>query len=135
MSEERTETARRTYEAFNRGDRETWLAVIHPEAEIVMPIFQALEGGAGARHGHAGANELWENWHAVFRDPVIEVKEIRHLGETTFVAIRLRGQGAGSDVPIDQPAWHVVRWRDGKVIRIQAFLREAEALEAAGLTE
>ncbi len=133
MSEENVELARRGYAAFNRGDREAWLAMVDPEAELVFPFFQQLEGG-GAAEGRAGAARLWDSWHRAFPDASIEVDSIKDLGEAMFVAVRVRGRGAGSDVPIDQPAWHVMKLRDGKVIQLTAFLDESEALEAAGLS-
>jgi ketosteroid isomerase-like protein len=63
------------------------------------------------------------------------VDTIRDLGDTMLVALRVRGRGVGSEVPIEQRAWHVVRLRDGRIARVEAFLLEAEALEAAGLSE
>jgi ketosteroid isomerase-like protein len=134
MSQENVETVRRGYEAFNRGDREGWLAFIHADAELVLPFYQALEG-SGPAYGRAGAEQLWDSWHRAFPDASFEVDAIRDLGDTMWVAVRVRGRGARSDVPIDQPSWHVVEWRDDKIIRLQAFLREADALEAAGLSE
>jgi hypothetical protein len=40
-----------------------------------------------------------------------------------------------SDVPIDEVQWHVVEWRHGSVARLPTLRSEAEALEAAGLSE
>ena len=122
MSEENVNLARCGYEAFNRGDREAWLAIIHPDAELFLPFFQQLERG-GPAHGRTGAAELWESWHAAFADASFEPDTIRDLGDTTFVALRVRGRGASSDVPIEQQSWHVIEWQDGQVIRLRAFWR------------
>jgi hypothetical protein len=40
-----------------------------------------------------------------------------------------------SDAPWEQAQWHVVEWSNEKAIRWRTFLSEAEALEAAGLSE
>jgi ketosteroid isomerase-like protein len=133
MSEENVEIVRRGYEAFNRGDREAWLAILDPSVELVFPFFE-LEG-QGPAHGHAGAEQVWDTWRTTFASASFEVDTIRDLGDTMLIALRVRGRGVGSEVPIEQRSWHVVTWREGRVIRLRAFLREAEALEAAGLSE
>jgi ketosteroid isomerase-like protein len=133
MSEENVEAVRRGYAAFNRGDREAWLATLDPNVELVIPFLE-LEG-RGPAHGHAGAEQLWDTWRTTFADASFDVESIRDLGDATFIALRVRGRGVGSEVPIEQRSWHVVTWRDGRVFRLRAFLREAEALEAAGLSE
>jgi hypothetical protein len=48
---------------------------------------------------------------------------------------RLRGQGAGSGASIERPMWLALEWRDKKAVWWCAFGSEAEALEAAGLSE
>lgn len=48
--------------------------------------------------------------------------------------LRLRGHGMESDAPIDEMQWHVVEWRHELVARLRTLRREAEALEAAGLS-
>ena len=133
MSEENVEAVRRAYEAFNRGDREEWLATLDPNVELVFPFFE-LEG-QGPAHGHAGAEKMWDTWRATFSNASFEVDTIRDLGDTMFIALRVRGSGVGSEVPIEQRSWHVVTVHEGRAIRIRAFLREAEALKAAGLSE
>jgi|SRR5688572_14077000 len=133
MSKETIEIVRRGYEAFNRGDLEGWLATLDPSVELVFP-FMELEG-QGPVHGRTGAMQAWDTWRTTFPNASFEVDTIRDLGDTMFVALRVRGRGAGSEVPIEQRSWHVVTWRDGRVFRVRAFLHEAEALEAAGLSE
>ena len=53
----------------------------------------------------------------------------------TVTRVRFRGHGIESDAPWEQTQWQVAEWRQGKVIRLRAFLSEAEALEAAGIEE
>jgi hypothetical protein len=42
---------------------------------------------------------------------------------------------AGSNAPMKQTNWDVTEWRDKKAIWWRTFRIEAEALEAAGLSE
>jgi ketosteroid isomerase-like protein len=65
----------------------------------------------------------------------VEVLEVRDLGDTGIAALRLRGHGADSGVPFDEAMWQTVKVRDGKVTWAHNFGSEAEALEAAGLSE
>ncbi len=45
------------------------------------------------------------------------------------------GEGQASGVPFEWTTFAVLRIRDGKIVRAQAFLSEDEALKAAGLSE
>ena len=132
MSQENVKIVRSGYEAFNQGDREAWLASLDPGVELVFP-FMDLDGH-GPAYGHAGAEQTWDTWRATFTNASFEVVAIRDLGDTVLVALRVHGLGAGSEVPIEQRSWQVVSLRDGRIIRVEAFLREAEALEAAELS-
>jgi ketosteroid isomerase-like protein len=133
MSQENVELHRRGYDAWNRHDLDAWLAVADPSVEFI-PYTMEMEGG-GRLRGHDGARRLWESQGEAFPDRRLEVDEIRELGDTTFAAVRFRGHGAGSEIPIVLRVWHVMRWRNGKCVRWQAFRTEAEALKAAGLSE
>jgi ketosteroid isomerase-like protein len=134
MSHENVELHRQGYEAWNRGDRESWLALAGPDVELILPGVQMMEGG-GALRGEEGADRVWHALHATFPDFHFDVEEIRDLGERTFAKVRLRRHGAGSDAPLDQQAWHLMKWRHRKLHWFHAFLNETEALEAAGLRE
>ena len=45
------------------------------------------------------------------------------------------GHGAGSDVPFEDTAWQLVRWRNGKCVLWRVFNDRDKAFEAAGLTK
>jgi ketosteroid isomerase-like protein len=133
MSEENVELHRRGYDAWNRRDLDAWLAVADPEIEFV-PLNVEMEGGRPYR-GLDAARRFWDEFLAVFPDLRVEVDELRDLGEVTVARVRLTGRGAGSDVPVERPVWHIFWWRNKKCVRWQAHASEAEALEAAGLSE
>ena len=134
MSEENVELHRRGYDAWNRGDMNAWLALADPDIEF-SPFMVEMEGER-TYQGRDGARRLWNDWLTTFPDRHIKVDEIKDLGgDATFGAVRLRAHGARSDAPVEQSAWHVMQWRNGKCVRWQAFRDEAEALEAAGLSE
>jgi ketosteroid isomerase-like protein len=133
MSQENVEQYRRLAEAFESRDLDAFLAFFDPEADFA-PRSAAVHGGSPF-HGHAGIRGWWESMFSVFSDYVAEIDEVRDLGVVTFGQARLRGQGMGSGVPMEQAQWHVVEWRDGLIVNWRTFPSESEALEAAGLSD
>jgi hypothetical protein len=63
------------------------------------------------------------------------VLEVRDFGDSVVIALRVRGHGADSGVPIDEVLWQASKVRNGRVTWARNFGREADALEAAGLAE
>src|SRR6266550_3445433 len=131
MSQENVELVHQVFEAFNRRDLDAVLALMDDDVEG-FPRIAAIEG---AYHGHEGMRRWWRNLLDAFPDFTVEVGEVRELGDLTVAAVRLRGQGAGSDTPTEQSIWNVARWRRGKCIWWRAFDTRDEALEAIGLSE
>jgi ketosteroid isomerase-like protein len=131
MSEENVELGYRGIDAVNRRDLDAFLELMDKNVESVSRI-AAIEG---VLHGHDGVRQWWENWLAAFPDYKIEVVEVRDLGDILLVRIRAVGHGGGSDLPFQDNAFLVSRWRDGKITRWQVVNTEAEALESAGLSE
>jgi ketosteroid isomerase-like protein len=133
MSEENVERYYRLIDAFNRGDLDPVLALLDPDVDFA-PRSVALEGGRSYR-GHDGIRTWWESTFTAFSDYFAEIEEVRDLGDMTFSRLRFRGHGMESDVPIDEVQWHVIEWRHGSVARLRTLRSEAEALEAAGLSQ
>ena len=133
MSQENVEFHHQVIDAFNRRDLGAYLALIDPEVEWT-PYEVWVQGGEPYR-GHAGVRRWWEEPFAVLPDLRAEVNEIRDFGDRTFVRGRLYGQGAGSGASIERAMWLANEWRDKKTVWWCSFGSEAEALEAAGLSE
>jgi ketosteroid isomerase-like protein len=131
MSQENLEVARGAYDAFNRRDLDAYLAAFDPEVEFTGRLAEVT----GTYRGHPGIREWWDDALSVFPDIQIEVVEIRDLGHVVIAKVRLRGHGAGSDTPVEEYAWQVGAWRDGKIVSVHTYGSEAEALEVAGLPE
>jgi ketosteroid isomerase-like protein len=133
MSEENVERVHRAYDAFNRRDLDEFLAFMDPDVELTTR-FMEMEGDPYYR-GHDGIREWWRTLLGVFPDFSAEVLEVRDVGDSVVIALRVRGHGADSGAPIDEVVWQASKVRDGKVTWARNFGREAEALEAAGLAE
>ena len=133
MSQENVDQYYRVVDAINRRDLDAVLTFLDPDVDWA-PRSVALEGGRPYR-GHDGFRTWWESTFTAFSDYVAEIEDVRDLGDMTFSRLRFRGHGRDSDAPIDEVQWHVVEWRHGSVARLRTLRSEAEALEAAGLSE
>ena len=132
MSQENVENALAAVDAWNRGDREAWMAVWDEEAEF-YPLRAQLEGKS--YRGHDGLErflaELAEDWEEVR----FEIEETRDAGEQVVGIGRFRARGRASGVDINVPLGVFTRMRRGKIVYTRLFSEPAEALEAAGLSE
>jgi hypothetical protein len=99
-----------------------------------VPYEVSVQGGDPYR-GHDGIRKWWQDSLEVLPDLRSEIDEVRDVGAKVFVRGRLYGQGAGSGASFERPLWQVVEWRERKLVWWRAFGSEAEALEAAGLSE
>ena len=133
MSEENVERIYRVYDAMNRGDLEAIVALTHPDVEAI-PRLLGVEGGDTYR-GHDGIREWWKSISSAFPDFNATVLEVRAVADATVSNVRFQGRGAESGVPFEDRIWQVARWRDGRVVWVKSYLKRAEALEAAGLSE
>lgn len=133
MSRQNVELADRAYAAINDRDLEALLAFMDPGVEL-KARFMELEGGA-CFQGHSGVREWWNRLLTIFPDFSVEVIEIRDFGDRVIAALRVRGHGADSDVPIDQEVWQAIRVREGRVTWWRNFESETAALDAMELTE
>jgi ketosteroid isomerase-like protein len=132
MSEENVDRYRRVVEAFARRDLDAFLELFDPDVDFA-PRSAELEGSS--YRGHEGIRSWWETMFRLFSEYRAEIQEVQDLGDVTFGRLRLRGQGKESGAPMEQTQWHVVEWRQGTVVRWRTLRSEAEALEAAGMSE
>ena len=128
--EEMIAALRRFFDAFNRRDFEAVVEMAHPDIEIVRT------GGQSSIKGVAALRE-WMEPDAI-EEQRVEPLDFKVKGDKVLVRTHVTGRGAGSGIEIDFVIYTV--WTlddDGLVTGAQAFFphEEAEALEAAGLSE
>jgi ketosteroid isomerase-like protein len=128
--EEMIAALRRFLDVFNRRDVEAVVQLVRPDVEFVRA------GGMSSLKGVAALRE-WMEPDAI-EEQRVEPLEFRVKGDKVLVRAHGTGRGAGSGIPIDIVTCVLFTLDEqGLVKEIQVFLphEEAEALEAAGLSE
>ena len=129
MSQENVERLRAAYEAFNRGDFDAAVKIVHPDAMFVRP------GLEGPLRGVAAVREWMEP--DAFEEQRVEPLGFEVSGERVLMRQRTTARGAGSGIELDVETWAVFTFDDGLIVRGEVFTREQEtqARQAAQLAE
>ena len=57
------------------------------------------------------------------------------MGDRVVVTVRFRARGRGSGIEVDARLYDLFTLRDGKIVRMDQFAEQSEALEAVGQRE
>jgi ketosteroid isomerase-like protein len=133
MSQENVEVVQRMLEAFNRDDSDAVAAAFAEDCELYEPPEMPDRPALGFR-GHDGIREWVDKLRGV-AGVRFEPGDFRVTGDVIVSELVARGRGQASGVPIQWSTFAVLRIREGKIARAEAFLTLSEALEAAGLSE
>jgi ketosteroid isomerase-like protein len=136
MSQENVEVVRDAFDAFTRGDVEGVLQRCDEDIVITQPRELPVLGASPQQRGHSGVLEAFAIWPEQWDDFRIEIARIvADPGDYVVVATRQRGRGKQSGVEVEIEMTFVFTVRDKRVVEWQMFMREDQALEAAGLSE
>ena len=115
--------------AIARGS-ELW----DPGVELDASAFPVLDL-TGVYRGADAARNWWREWYAAW-DTLRFEYELVDAGDRVVVLLdlRLRGRSTGIEFPPGKGAW-VFTFRDGLIVHMKLYMSQAEALEAAGLSE
>ena len=128
MSEENVELVRRRFGAALEDDWETALEALDPEVEI--HDFDIPD--AGVYRGHDGIRAWVERWGEGWESWRMEDAEFRDAGDDTVIALfRIVARGAHSGLELERDDAIVYRIRAGKIVRIEYFNDQAEAIRRA----
>ena len=87
------------------------------------------------RRGHAGVARWLQDWGAAWSEWSSEPEQFIDAGDSVVVVVRMKAKGAGSGLELDRQDAQVYRFRDDKIVRLDYYNNEDQALEAAGLSE
>jgi ketosteroid isomerase-like protein len=74
-------------------------------------------------------------WFEAFEHADFDLEDIVDAGDDVVAFIRISGRGRESGLVVDQRIPCVWTVRDRRVVRVRGYRNEADALEAAGLSE
>jgi ketosteroid isomerase-like protein len=136
MPEENLEVVRRALAAWQSDDLDGFLAEIDPEV-VWHAAFERLVGGMdNSYRGIEGMREFWDAYRTELEDFRFEPEDFRLLGDDCVVLLgHARFRGRASGVEVDSESGLVITLRDGKIIRSVDYMSQAEALEAAGVSD
>jgi ketosteroid isomerase-like protein len=127
-----TELVRRAFEAIDSKGLAGALDFLDPEVEFEPPE-EAIEQ-RGTFRGHRAVQERWELLLDPFDDVHMDSEEFVEADDETVVAVfRIHARGKASGAPVEMRLAHVITVRDGRAVRLKAYLDPDEAKRAAGL--
>jgi ketosteroid isomerase-like protein len=129
MSQTTVDLARKGIEAWNQRDADLWLTYAAPEIEWIPAGPAAVEQAVYSGHDEAarGLAAVWDTWE-VFE--FVE-SEVRDLGDSVLWLGHVKMRGGTSHVELDQEFALHSQVRDGRLIRVKAFLSWQDALQEA----
>ena len=122
MSQENVEVVRRFLQVGIED------AMAHADPDIVWNPTEEVAG-----QGHDAVRASLERWKGEWDDYELLPEGFEHMGDRVLVTVRVRGRGRGSGVEIDARFYDVFTLRHGKIVRMDQFTEQSEALEAVGL--
>ena len=122
-------TARALYAAWNTGGVETMVADFwHPD--IVW--YDAPEFPDSRTHrGRDAVAQLMRRHVAMVGHFQLAVVDVRPARQAVIAELAFEARGETSGLPMQTPLWHVLEFRDDRVIRCQMFLDGERARRAA----
>jgi ketosteroid isomerase-like protein len=132
MPQENVEIVRRSIEAWNERDLTAWTASLHPDAEIDWSRSRAPF--KDVYRGRDGAKIFWDVFWSTFEDVQVETHGFTEVGSEVLVPNTVHMRGREGIEVIARTA--LVFWiENGHIIRLRLFQEQADALEAAELSE
>jgi uncharacterized protein len=132
MSRENVDVVLRAFDAWNRGDIDAWLGLVHADIEWFSEIASEVHGSEAVYRGHAELRRFWDEFHSVW-DLAIDVSATRDLGDTVVTFGRIRTRGRASGIDLERPAAFVSEFEGGMIRRLRAYQDQSRALQAMGL--
>ena len=119
----------RGYAAFNRRDHDTLFDLMEPDfvwhEALEVPGRKAAVGRDEFAGYMRGFDRLWEDF-------AFEILEVDEMGDEVALAkMRAHGRGRASGEQMELDIYHLWRFRNGRVARMDAYLDEHEARDAA----
>ena len=104
---------------------------VHPDV-----VTYRAEPDGGTYRGPEGILQVLTDWTEGFDDFSMSLGELIDANDSQVIArVHQRGVGTQSGVPIEADFWFVHTFRAQQIVRLEAYPRKAQALEAARLRD
>jgi ketosteroid isomerase-like protein len=127
MARTNVEIIRRGLDAYNKGDVESMLETADPDIEFV-PLRSLVVGGS--YRGHEGIRQFFEDLDEEWENRVIRNEDFRESDDSVLLLGEFEARGKASGVEMHSPVAWLFELRGGKVMRMQAYSNQEEALRA-----
>ena len=124
MSQQNVEIVRR----FLVVDLDELLEYVDPDI-VWNPVEESSAQGPEAVRAST------ERWKREWDDYKLIPEEFVDMGDRVVATVRFRARGRRSGIEVDARLYDVYTLRDRKIVRMDQFTKQSEALEAAGLRE
>jgi ketosteroid isomerase-like protein len=132
MSRENVQVVRRMYEAFERDDWGNVGDFVSPDVELHGTSGGLSEGNVA--RGIEAVRQTFDVWDAeAWEETKLNPQEFIDAGDQVVVLQHELRRGRGSGVEVESDTAVLFGLSDGRVVRMQGFMDQTEALEAAGL--
>ena len=132
MSRENVEIVRGIFASWARGDFQGGADELDPDVIFIVRRPFPEPGTAIGPKAVAEYMDLFlEQWDRL----VIKAEHFRPVADTVLVRAVMHGSGKASGATTEVRYFQLFTFRGTKIVRIESILDEAEALEAAGLSE
>ena len=132
MSEENVEIVRRSLDAWNRRDLTRWRTFVRLDLEVDWSRSRAPF--RGIYRGRSRVETFWKLFWSTFEDVQIETHGFTEVGSEVVVpnTAHMRGRDG---IEVTARSALVFKVEEGQITQLVLFQEQAEALEAAGLSE
>ncbi len=124
------EIAKKMFEAWNSGNVDRMIEFWSDDGDWIWEDAPEVPDGRVVQ----GREQVEEHLRGVIGflgEMEIQVDELMDLGDEVLAVVHLNVRGARSGIELETPAFHLVRFENGRVRRYRMFMDREQALRAA----
>lgn len=122
------ELTRRGFDAYNSGDSEALMALLHPDVELLAD-HELLNSGTFT--GHDGFMQWSAEWLEAWEEFRVDANAVEPVGDNfLLVDSHQVARGAGSGIPVEMDVYWALEVEEGSLRRMHLYASRARALEA-----
>ena len=107
--------------------------ILHPEVELLGAVGGLEEGTI--TYGREAVAEALHVDSEIWAERRMDLRRAIDAGDRVVALVHEYRRGKGSGVMVEEDIALVYEFREDKIVRIEPYMSQAEALEAAGLSE